>query len=333
METINPDKIFPPTLMHSYYKTGYIFYPDNSCEDKLGYFKRENSEWIFLGTTTIYKIEDDSLKIFNLTDSTWKNTKIESISSDTLTLITKDSSLIKYAKANYEINNELSFDKIIVSTLGIGSTNDVSIDKKGIVTCSGGYNTDSSLFSAKVDEQVFSKIELNFKKANVEQLNDDYSLNCNDCRMIWVTFIKDNKIYKTIKDYGNQAPLEFYWAYMPVRFLYQTIKLKPLTKGQFNQLSSSHIILETKRKVCLLEKSEFFYFITELYNSKQVKLNFKSKYDLIYWNKDYKEKRIKTDGRFYSIEKNGITTTVDLGYNFIERNNLIKKFRTKTEND
>jgi len=331
LKSINPDKIFPPTLIHGYYRNGYTFFPDNSCENKLGYFKNINSKWIFLGTSTKYKIEEDSLKILNLIDSTWESTKIQNIALDTLTLVTKDSTLIKYGKAHYKSDNKQSFDKIIISSsacFGHCPINDVLIDDNGSIIFWGEHNsTVSGLFSSKVNKQVYSKIEQNFKKLDIDTLKEEPSEDCYDCPTTSVTFIKDNKIYRTIEDRMRQTPKEFYWAYMPLKFLYQTINLKPLVEYKYEQLAISSIAFETTNQICYLKKSEGFFLVSELFNSKEVSLKFKRKYTIKYWGRDTKTKKIYTDGRYYELNEKGKNVTLDLGYNFITRNNLLKKFR------
>jgi hypothetical protein len=334
-QTINPNKVFPQIEMHGNYKNGYMFFPDNSCENKLGYFKSVNNKTVFLGTKTKYIIEDDSLKVLNLIDSTWESTKIQSITSDTLTLATKGNILIKFSKANYIIDKTLSFDKIIVSSTpcnGPCEINDISIAKNGDVVYFGQRNnTIDGLFQSKVNKHVFTEIEQNFKKADIEKLSEESKNDCSDCQTIFVTFIKDNKIYKTIEDVGNQSTTEFYWAYMPVRFLYQTINLKQIVGDKYKQFAIGYIRFETKGKICDLPKSERFYLITELYNSKEVLHSFQRKYKIKYWGKDEKLKLIYSDGRYYQIEKNNKTVTFDLGYNFLTRNNLYSKFKKKNE--
>jgi len=333
-ETIDPEKVF--RLLKSPWNkmNGYTFSPNNLCENKLGYYNRIKGRIILFGTQTKYKIEDDSLRIWNLTDSTWDSKKIHEISSDTLTLIYKDSFLIKYAKSNYKVDKKKLFDKVIVSSTPCGrmcDINDISVDEQGDIIFSGQkYNTVTGLFSSKISHNDYLKIELAFKKANIDKLENKYTCSESSGRTISITFIKDNKIYKTITDYSYTSPIDFLSAYMPLKFIYQTIELKPLVLTNFEQLTSNNVILESDRKYLDIEKSEMFYLITELYKSKEVKHDFESKYNLLYWDNELKKHIIKTDGRFYQLEKKGLTVTVDLGYNFLTRNNLLNKFRRKT---
>jgi len=72
LQTNSNSNIPPPPPPFGSPKRGYIFLENNIAENKSGYFKtinaveRENRKTFFLGTTTKYKIENDTLKIFNL---------------------------------------------------------------------------------------------------------------------------------------------------------------------------------------------------------------------------------------------------------------------------
>jgi hypothetical protein len=59
-------------------------------------------------------------------------------------------------------------------------------------------------------------------------LNESYEANHTDDERIIVSFIKNNKIIRTVSDYGHEAPEEFIWAYQPLRYLYQQVKLEKL---------------------------------------------------------------------------------------------------------
>jgi len=334
----------PPSIFENLnFRKGYIFYSNNSCEDKRGYFKRiegksrEERKTVFLGTDTKYKIEDDSLKIFDLAACIWRGIKIRSITSDTLTLEVKDSIFFKYAKTKYLIDKAQTFDMILVSTsacYGSCPISSTSIDKYGNLIFYGqGYNTKSGLFKSKINQDYYRRIEMNFKKANIDKLNENYSVNWTDDQTISVTFIKNNKIYKTISDYGRKAPREFYWAYTPVSYLYQKLDLKPFIVNTQEALSIIPACFENKGKICELARSERFYLITELYKGKVLKHEFDKKYILKYWDAKDSLQNISTDGRYYQLGNKDKITIIDLGYNFLTKNNLFKKFRKKNEYD
>lgn len=333
---------FPQPPSWGLFTVGYNFLPDNICENKLGYFKRiegngrHDRKTLFLGTTSKYKIDNDSLMIYNLIDSTWISQKIVSISADTMTLKKNDSTFFKYAKANYHIDESEHYDKIIISASGCYGTcpvNDILINKSGQVIYFGyKFNTVNGYFKSKISSKIFSKLENDFKKANIKKLQDNYSAVWTDDETISVTFIRDNKVVKSISDYGSQAPTEFYWAYTSARYLYQKIPLDTF----FNHLNYSpfkYTMLERDGKVCELSQSEGFYLWTLLLNSKETNKEFSAKYLIVNRGKE-EDKEVKTDGQqFRFTDKNGLTKTYDLGFNFITTNGLEERFRPKNSYD
>jgi len=321
---------------HNYFRTGYIFYTNNLCEDKFDISDGKVGENL-LGLDTKYKVENDSLNIFELTNGVWKRMKIRNIISDTLTLEVNDSTFIKYAKCNYKIDKTQTFDKIIVSTspcFGDCSISSTSIDNQGDFIFYGqGFTTKEGMFLSKTNKELYKRIEQNFKKADINTLHERYAVARTDAQTVTVTFIKDNKIYKTISDYGRKAPRELYWAYTPVSLLYQKLSLKPFETKEHNEFPKSNTFFESKGRICCLEKSESFYLFTEICKSKEVRANFEKKYIIEYRETGNNKKKILTDGRYYQLNQNDKTIIYDLGYNFLTRNNLLKKFRIKTEND
>jgi len=323
-------------LYYNSFRTGYIFYRNNLCEDKYHDSDRKVGENM-LGTDTKYKVENDSLEIFDRTYSVWKRMKIRNIIPDTLTLEVNDSTFLKYAKCNYKIDKTLTFDKIIVSTspcFGSCSVSSTSIDNEGNFIFYGqGFTSKEGLFISKTNKELYNRIEQNFKKADIDTLYDRYAANWTDGQTVTVTFIKNNKIYKTISDYGRKAPRELYWAYTPVSHLYQKLNLIPIANIDQNQFPMSNTCFENKENICRLKRSESFYLFTELCKSKEVHATFEKKYVIQYRRTENINKKVLTDGRYYQFEQRGKTIIFDLGYNFLIRNNLLKKFRTKTVNN
>lgn len=213
----NSEEPPPPPSPMGKFVSGYTFLPNNICEYKLGFFKRIVDGRLFLGTTTKYKIEEDSLKIFNRSDSLWTSLKIVSITADTMTLQWNDTTAVKYSKADYRIDKSEHYDEIIISASGCYGTcpiNNISINRNGPVIYFGEeYNTVNGLYQSQINSTLFSKLEEDFKKANIKNLQDRYEDEWTDGETVSVTFIKDNKIVKSISDYRAQSPTEFYWAY------------------------------------------------------------------------------------------------------------------------
>ncbi|MBE8728102.1 DUF6438 domain-containing protein [Flavobacterium hungaricum] len=328
----------PPPSPFGGHIQGYHFLENNVCENKLGYYKlieaeqRRNRKIIFLGTKTEYKIENDSLKILDLEAKTWENQKIQSIIGDTLTVKMSDSIFAKYARSKYKIDPNENYDQIIVSSSGCyGSCPiaDISIDHNGKILFYGqDYNTQNGIFTSKITKSEFQKIQTNFKKADIKNLQNNYEANWTDDENVTITFIKNKKVVKSINDYGRNSPIPLIWAYMPVRYLYQQIKLVPF-KTERPVLSIFGAGFTKGNQICDLSKSESFYLFTEIYKGKETSQEFENKYQIMFWNTDDKKETVNTDGRYFKFKNK----TIDIGYNFLIQNNLTEKFRQKIKYD
>ena len=325
----------PPLWYQGNLKPGYSFKENNVYDNKLGFYKHikktktHGSYNFFLGNESKYSIENDSLKLFDTSSYTWDSYKISSITSDTLTIIGSDRNPTQFLKKKYSIDEAANFDKIIISSSGCyGSCpiTNVSINKNGSLIYNGLFYTyPKGFYQAKFDSQMFSKIENDFQKANWINLKGQYIAGHTDDETITVTFIKNNKIVKTITDYGNESPTEFCWAYTPLRYFYQKLKLTKINQNR-NYLDFRDITFKTKDHECELTDSESFYLMTFLLNAKETVSNFEKKYTIVYWSGD-RYKKIFSDGQLYQFQlENGKQKTLDLGFNFLTRNDLINRF-------
>jgi hypothetical protein len=238
---------FPPPPRFSGYgrNTYYQFFENGKCEIRDGFFKYSNKHIRFLGNETEFKINKNNLQIFNPSDSTWTKFKIISISSDTLLLLDKDSLCYKFSHFNYKINTDESYEAIVLSSTycyGTCPVRKIWVSRTGEVVYYGiEYNSINGLFSGKITEDEYVKIENAFKKCNILEMEDFYHSNWTDDQTITVSFIKDNKIIKSIEDYGRVSPQAFRWAYMSLLFLPDKLQLTPLDSTDvFNGIYDKH---------------------------------------------------------------------------------------------
>ncbi|WP_332027994.1 DUF6438 domain-containing protein [Kaistella sp.] len=309
---------------------GFIFKDNGTVIDKVGFFdfsegkSREERKITYKGDSTNYKLDNDSLKILDPINNSWNNYKIISITKDTLKLQKNDGYYLKYFKPKYELNADETFDKIIISSSGCYGTcaiSNIEFDRNGKVFYFGEkYNTINGFYKSTISNIEYNKIENSFKKANISKLENNYSARVTDLNTITITFVKNNKIIKTISDYGSQAPSELIMVYRKVMYKYQNLKLSELKIKKDIPLSTM-FSLAKREKLLFLEDSERFLLLNEILNAKQVQLNFKENYNLTIFENDDKDIVIKTDGRFFKYG----TKTYDIGYNFIEINNLEKR--------
>lgn len=335
------EELAPPSPeMSSLYPLmiGYEFFPDNICENKAGYFlfKENNGKRIFhfLGTMTKYRIENDSLKIFNPAHNIWNAIKIYSIIDDTLTLQFHFNNITKFAKASYILDDNNDFDTLIVSSSGCYGTCPISntlISNEGNVVYYGkDFNTINGFFTSNITEAQINKIKIDLKKSNFMQLKDEYIADWTDDEEISLTIVKNGKIIKTIMDYGHRSPNELYFLMNQIRFLYQNLQLDTLKNFPL-EFKGDIIYFEHGNKIIKLVESEGFYLWNLLSKAKETQKSFKKKYHL-YFNTYSQKIKIETDGQFYKFKKqDGSIKILDLGYNFLDRNNLKSKLRVKND--
>ena len=194
------------------------------------------------------------------------------------------------------------------------------------------YNTKEGLYTSKIPSLRFRKIEQDFLKANLSALKEDYSAAWTDDETVTLSFIKKGKIIKTVEDYGHSGPTELFWAYTPLRYLYQSLELDTI-----NNLPAELGIEVTgfsySNKISDLKETESFYLWSLLRSGRATSASFHKKYDLVFSGPG-QLLRIETDGRFYHfIWRNGREKSVDIGFNFVKENSAIMHFRKKNEYD
>lgn len=328
-------RIPPPPFPNYEDKMGFTILDKDSCLYKQGFIDyKQNGEAyertnIYLGNKTKYTIEDSVLKFYHLTRKKWVTSKIYYIKSDTLILEVTDSTYSTYIRTVQKDYDLSIVDRIIVSSTGCyGSCpiSDVSISSEGKIIYNGFmYNTKQGIYNASISKKEYNQILYNFLKTDFINLENRYQAGHTDDECISVTFIKNDSIIKTVMDYGREAPGYFIQAYTPIRYLYQKLRLTERKKTHKFDLTH-RISLKNKHKICDLEKSEAFFLYLELEKAKLTTTNSVMKYKIDLWDGE-KYETIYTDGRTFKQKGNSL----DLGYNFLERNNIHKKFRNKKE--
>jgi hypothetical protein len=282
---------------------------------------------MFFGTKTKYKIKHDSLYIFNLISKKWDASQIVEVNTKVLKLNFDKNIVLQFSKLNYKENESENFDKIIISKSPcfVGCPiNDIEINKNGEIYYHGkDYNSKNGFFRSQINSNEFDQIEKNLKKVNYLNLKDKYSADWTDDQEVSVTFVRENKIVKSISDYGGQSPKKFRINIEPLTYLYQ--KLKLVENKTVKEFQNVNFRFEKGNQSINLTSAEVFYLFNLLSNSKSTNKTFQSVY-ITNYDIDYNVSRIETDGRYFKIfskDKNAIT--LDLGFNFIKRNKLTKR--------
>lgn len=333
------EKENPKIENYFYTDFGYSFDKNGNCDSKPGYFEtkdkteKKERKTIFYGTKTKYKIIGDSLYIFNLVSKKWNASKIIEINSKTLKLKSDKKVVLEFSKLNFKVNEKEDFDKIIISKspcFGSCPINDIEINKDGKIYYYGAhYNSNNGCFKSQINTSKFIEIEKSLKKVNFLNLKDNYAASWTDDQEVSVTFVKDNKILKSITDYGRQSPKSFRINIEPLTYLYQKIELiENKTTKDFQYIN---LRFEKDNKIINLTSSEIFFLSNLLSKSITTNKSFKAEFVTNY-DTDYDVSRIETDGRLFKIfSKSKSSVTYDLGFNFIEKNELTKRLKVKSD--
>lgn len=319
-------------------RSGFSFYTDHTFDNKTGYLKRTDSTTVYLGTKSTYKITSDSLKLLNQDSNRWESYKLIKLTPDTLQFRLWNR-LSTFKHYNIKKYSNIDFDKIVLSTSGCyGSCPIMSIilNNDGSVVFKGmGHTGKKGSFIGKITREQFQRLQNDFFTTNFDSLQNSYRGSWTDDETISTTFIKNDKIYKTVHDYGRQAPYLFTWAYIPIRYLYQHMALKAISQPtffpRFNELRGSDFRLNGS--IAVMTESETFLLFDYLRNGQVSNSDFKSRYKLHVEFSDFPYYDIDTDGRLYKFIVNGKPITIDIGFNFYDVNVKNWQWRKITEYD
>jgi hypothetical protein len=302
------------------------------------HFNNENSNFgtlYNLGNKTKYKFVNSKIIFENLNDNM----------SDTiiLTKIDKKELVIEIDKRKYLLKNKPKikydtnfYDAIVVNQgmcFGTCPQNSTYINRNGNFIFNGAfYNTENNYFHSKLKKEQVSEVFNLFQNINVMSLNNNYfrMVTCSSSSSI--TFIKNNKIVKSINDYANAAPIDLVFAMNKTSYIYQKAKINHYYEPYIQNMLEIGVFENKKCKYRLID-SELTFLQNCINSGKKVKNNFIKKYELTFledqdnYNKTF-IKKIFTDGRFYQINyKDNTSITVDIGNDFIENNPIIKQKR------
>lgn len=288
--------------------------------------------YYFLGSKTNYKIDNSNILFFDKSSKSWDTIKVKKISNDTMIVQGYENAFYRLVKKQNNYFDDKSYDAITVDRspcFGSCPFNSTYIDRKGnLFFKSYSSNTQTNnLFSKLSSDEIKYYFNL-FDKIPVQKLKDNYSFQATDSQTNTISFFKNGKIVKTISCY-IKSPIDLEKAYSELSFAYQNVKVEFddefLFDGKVNLFSFIN-----KKSQFRLKESESFFLEVALRNGKQVKKEVDANYTLKF--SDWKEvsdiSGITTDGRYYKIlMKDKTIKIIDIGYNFIEKNPIIKKNR------
>jgi hypothetical protein len=315
------------------YKQGFYYSIRNtikSKESEYGFNFLRSS--YYLGTKTNYKIEDSKIIFFNKSSNEWDTIAVQKKAKDTIILSGLYNASYRLIKKQNNYFSTSDYDAIIVDRspcFGSCPFNSTYIDRNGNFYFKGyDSNTQSGNFNSKLDKKATDELFNAFDKIDVFKLKDNYFVMATDSQTNVISFVKNGKIIKTVASY-IECPVDLDMAMTQLSFAYQKVKLNEDNQFFFDG-EDVFFRFKSKERNYFLKESEDFLLEVNLRKGKKVKVNFIPKYTLEFWGgyENYSVKSVVTDGQYYKIIfKDNTAFTVDIGYNFIDINPILKKDR------
>ncbi|MEK8179095.1 DUF6438 domain-containing protein [Flavobacterium buctense] len=313
------------------FKQGFYYFVENKIKsDTYGYDFLRSA--YYLGTKTKYKIKDSKLLFFDETSKEWDTITIQKRSGDTMIVSGYYKASYRLVKKKNTYFNANNYDAVIVDRspcFGSCPFNSTYIDRNGNFYFKGyDSNTQTGNFNSKLDKKTVDELFNSFDKIDIFKLKDNYFAMTTCSQTNVISFIKNGKIVKTISSY-IECPIDLELAMTQLSYAYQKVKLNYDDQFIFDN-EDVLFRFKTKGKDYFLKESEDFFLEVNLRNGKKVNLDFIPKYKLDFnvFEEKHNVKSIMTDGRYYKfINKDNTTFTVDIGYNFIDSNPILKKDR------
>lgn len=227
-------------------KRGFEFFTGSIFEDKYGFHSEKpqfisaenskygsNAYYIYFGTESKYTLSNDSLRLFNPVTKKWSLCKVEKLTPDTLKIAPETTHRYggTFVKKTYKTDTIPDFDAVFLYSspcFGISPVVTLLVKNNGDVLFSGRYSVKHlGLNKSKISKEGFNRIQERFKRADYMNLKESYAHNVTDgMQCVYIYFIKNNKIVKTVRDCGTQGTNELAWAYLPLIRMGQLYDMK-----------------------------------------------------------------------------------------------------------
>lgn len=314
---------------------------DSIIEFKSGFFdyleltnridKSSSSALYYLGTQTKYSLKDSLLIFYNKNDNKKDTIRILKSDVDKISIQLKNKVTLNLKKINNKYFNSTKYDAVVVDRspcLGYCPFNFTYIDRQGnFYFKNKGYNTIDGNIATKVSQDKVDYYFNIFDKIDIEKFEKTYQLSATDGQSNTISFFKNGKVVKTISTYLT-SPIELKTVINELSYAYQFM---PDEIKYYSVLGDDYLFgMQFENSNLRLLDSESDFLEVSLSMGKEVEIFFEPKYEMQV-KAFYSEgpfKKIITDGRYYKfIKKDDSSFTIDLGYNFIEINPILKEDR------
>lgn len=298
-----------------------------SCEE----YPSFNSLLYYLGTQTNYKISDSLLIYYDKSNKENDTIILKKINNNEIIIKIKENAVLKFVKKDNSYLDSNKYDAVVINRspcFGSCPFNFTYLDRNGdyYFKSKGSniiYNDISTTLTQDKIEYYFNILD----RIDINKLNNYYSYPATCAQTNTISFFKKGKIVKTIEAYIS-TPIDLQFVINEISFAYQNV---PQSFDFESILGEGYDYgMQFKNSNLRLLDSESDFLEVSLSKAKKVDINFEEKYEMNSYSFNRKDDSIKilTDGRYYKfIKKDDSSFTIDLGYNFIEINPILKEDR------
>ncbi len=301
-------------------------------------YNEKTNDFEYLGYKANFKIKNSVVSWYNTASKKdIEFGKVEKLSKDTIFF---EHFMLVRNKVKQQFNN--AFDAIIVTSSGCYGSCPIynyRLESNGDIIYAGEKFTQiKGVYAGQINKKYFNYFKNKLNQINLNQTDNQYTNNATDGNFEEIVFIKNNQVTKRISFYINDGPPKVKQLLDILRAMHYYIEDKK-TYHYKDYFSIINPFTNTK-EVNLEEFSDYhsFYLWTELMKHPSKPFQFKQKTFKInkfiskFWDSEYEEispkslETIETDGQQFQIKfKDSPIQYYDLGYNFLENNDLTYK--------
>lgn len=265
-----------------------MIFKNKQCKIYPGFYDYKFFDWVhqinYLGNITNYKIDSNSVKIYNLVKHQWEELKIKKLSRDSLILNYPTNIEYLYIKSTNKEKFNHTFDEIILLNESIGKyrTDYKIILSKNSNAQIQAYNYNDKIIGNKnciIESKLTDSIFSLFNYVNIPSLKNEYSpvdennFNYDSKQRTTVAFVKNNKVIKEVQIIDDSGPLELHLAYEPIKSIFNLNRseCKPTLDNKiYADLNSSIYTCDEKKYYDLL-KTESYLIKLKINTAKETK--------------------------------------------------------------
>ncbi|UIR57984.1 hypothetical protein LZQ00_09235 [Sphingobacterium sp. SRCM116780] len=208
------------------------------CHMNCSFYRKEKSNvytGMKTGYSTPFKINNDSLKIWDTEKKEWHLYLVEKLTKDSLILFDYNMQYnLKYIRPITFNENESLYNQIIISKIFLGDR-DERVDELFYIDRDDYFyykNSRNEVASYKLDNKIVTSFFSNFRYLDLNKIKNEYIGGGTGSSVHYsISFLKNNKVIKRVIDHQNTGPDELLMGYVP---MVSELREMPKSKSEIN---------------------------------------------------------------------------------------------------